>query len=134
MMSIETMPAIALSSIPHSHQRYETCGDWKVQPGRIEVLVSRMGNRDYEFLVAIHELVEVWLCTKRGISDEDVTKFDMKYEADRKAGMHPPEAEPGDNRLAPYKREHFCATNIERLLAAEMGIDWQEYEQAVNAL
>jgi hypothetical protein len=42
--------------------------------------------------------------------------------------------EPGDHEHAPYRREHFFATNLERLLSAELGVDWFEYDRDVDAL
>ena len=41
---------------------------------------------------------------------------------------------PGDNINAPYRREHFFATNIERLFAGELNVDWFEYDRYVDAL
>lgn len=38
---------------------------------------------------------------------------------------------PDDRPQIPYRREHFTATNIERQVAAELGVDWKEYEQAI---
>ena len=93
-----------------------------------------MPDMRYCLLVAVHELVEKILCSDRRISDEDITAFDKKYEADRLAGAHPPDAEPGDNRLSPYRKEHFHATNIERLLAEQLNVDWERYEQTIIAL
>lgn len=134
MNAKETIPAISIASIPHGHQRYETCGDWKETPGRLEILVSRMGNKDYEFCVALHELVEAYLCQKRGITDSQVTAFDVWFENDRKAGAHTETEEPGDHPLAPYRKEHFTATTIERIMAEQLQIDWKIYEETINAL
>jgi len=123
---------IVIKTIPHDQQRYETVGDWKIsENGDIEILVSDMGNEDYNFLVALHELIEVKLCQKRGITDDLVTAFDMAFEEKREEGN---EDEPGDDPAAPYKTEHFCATNIERLISAELGVDWRTYDATVNAL
>lgn len=123
---------IQLRTIPHSEQRYETCGDWENLPeGSLRISVSDMGNDDYAFLVAIHELVEVWLCNKRGITDEAVSAFDIEYEKNRPEGD---ESEPGNHPDAPYRKEHFFATNIERIIAAELGIDWATYNKAVMSL
>jgi hypothetical protein len=36
-------------------------------------------------------------------------------------------SEPGDDPRAPYYREHQFASGMERLMAAELGIDWQQY-------
>ncbi len=123
---------IQLRTIPHSEQRYETCGDWENLPeGSLRISVSDMGNDDYAFLVAIHELVEVWLCNKRGITDEAVSAFDIEYEKNRPEGD---ESEPGDHPDAPYRKEHFFATNIERMIALELGLDWEKYSKAVMSL
>jgi hypothetical protein len=122
---------ISITDIPHRHQRYETVGDW-VRIGDTDVvLVSTMANKDYEFLVALHELVEMYLCNKRKISEKSVTAFDRKFEARRKKGNLD---EPGDNKKAPYYREHQAATLVEGLVAAELGIDWRRYTKAVNSL
>jgi hypothetical protein len=46
----------------------------------------------------------------------------------------PKDVEPGDHPDAPYKREHCFATGIERLLAAELGVDWTAYEHTLDTL
>ena len=123
---------ILLKTIPHSKQRYETSGDWQIaEDGSISIDVSDMGNEDYAFLVAIHEAVEVWLCQKRGITDEVVTAFDIEFERNRPEGD---ESEPGDHPDSPYRKEHFVATNIERIIAAELGVLWADYDKAVMGL
>jgi hypothetical protein len=123
---------IHLRTIPHSEQRYETPGDWENLPnGLLRISVSDMGNEDYAFLVAIHEAVEVWLCNKRGITDEAVSAFDIEYEKNRPEGD---ESEPGDHPDAPYNKEHLFATNIERMIALELGVDWELYAQKVMSL
>jgi hypothetical protein len=123
---------IQLRTIPHSEQRYDTCGDWEfLKDGSIRVSVSDMGNEDYAFLVAIHEAVEVWLCQKRGITQEDVDSFDIAYEANRPKGDM---REPGDHPSAPYRREHQFATKIERQLAKELSVNWEQYDAVVESL
>lgn len=123
---------IGMHSIPHCLQRYETVGDWILEePDAIIVKVSDLGNEDFNFLVALHELIEAKLCQKRGISEAAITAFDMAFEAKRLVGNTD---EPGDDPQAPYRREHFFATNIERLMAEQLGVDWREYEEAVNSL
>ena len=90
-----------------------------------------MGNEDYEFLVAVHELIEQYLCKKRNIKEPDISAFDIEFEKNRQPGN---EDEPGDDPSAPYRKEHFFATSIERLIAAELGVDWQEYDKKINLL
>jgi hypothetical protein len=126
-----------LAAKPHHLQRYDTCGDWNYSDSkdgetlRFDVSVSEMPDWRYEALVGVHELVEALLCKHRGISDADVTAFDVAYEAKRPEGD---DSEPGDDPAAPYHREHQFATQVEKLLAAELGVDWQAYEAAINAL
>jgi len=123
---------IALKSIPHKEQRYETCGDWVFFPnGSLSITVSDTGNEDHAFLVALHEMVEAWLCQKRGIPEQSITDFDVAYEAARPEGD---DSEPGDQPDAPYQKEHQFATKIERMMAEELGVDWDEYENALYAL
>jgi hypothetical protein len=117
---------ITIKTIPHDQQRYETAGDWWFDDaGDLEIRVSEMGDWREEALVAFHELAEVLLCKQRGITAEQVDAFDKAYAGD---------GEPGDDPAAPYRKEHFFATSIERLLAAELGIAWAEYDAAVEAL
>lgn len=123
------MKNILIRTIPHTSHRYETVGDYEYDQDMNETIsVSKMGNDDYEFLVAIHELVESYLCLKRGIDENDITDFDIKFEENRKEGDL---SEPGDAEDAPYRKEHFFATTIERLMAAELGVDWKTYDDTV---
>jgi hypothetical protein len=127
---------VAIQVIPHDKQRYETVGDWYFQQGwpgepDLTIKVSDLGDWRYNMLVAVHELVEALLCKNRGITQAEVDKFDRAFEAARKAGN---EDEPGDDPKAPYRREHFFATNVEALLSAELNVDWAKYEKAVTAL
>ena len=127
---------ITIKTIPNHEQRYVTVGDWKFdESGNLEILVSDMGNPDYEFLVGLHELVEAYLCKKRNIKEEDVSAFDKRFEAMREAF---PEIigddEPGFSPKAPYLKEHGYATNVEMSTARELGVDIEAYNNAVNAL
>ena len=123
---------IQLKTIPHSSQRYETVGDyWVDQNGVRHIRISDMGNEDYEFLVGLHEQIEQHLCLKRGITEESISAFDIAYEANRPEGD---ESEPGDHPDSPYRKEHFFATNIERMIALELGVEFAEYSKAVMSL
>lgn len=111
---------VDIQTIPHRFQRYDTLGDWAGNERHRMVFVSEMANNDYEFLVALHELIEHALCLKRNITDEEVCKFDMNFTGD---------GEPGDQPDAPYHKEHQFANKIEQLVTQELGIDSEEYEQ-----
>jgi len=76
--------------------------------------------------------VEMALTRHRGIAEEGITEFDIKFEQDKEKGVVGGDA--GDNVNAPYQKEHFFATNLERLLASELGVNWFEYDRYVDAL
>src|SRR5271154_2592588 len=124
---------IDVKVIPHSEQRYATVGDWffNKENSRLTIRVSAMGDGNYEFLVAMHEQIEAMLCIERGICEKEITVFDKNFEANRAEGNTD---EPGDDPKAPYKKEHFFATSVERLMAAELGVDWGKYDEAVYSL
>jgi hypothetical protein len=123
---------IQVEAIPHEQQRYPTVGDYWTENGIEQIRVSKMIDWRYELLVTVHELIEMALTKHRGISEEAISEFDIAYERLRELGMV--KGEPGDAPKSPYKQEHFFATNVERLLAAELDVDWFEYDQYVNEL
>ena len=123
---------INIETVPHEQQRYPTVGDYWSEDGIEQVRISQMIDWRYELLVTVHELVEMAITKHRGVPEEAITAFDVAFESDRERGLAV--GEPGDQRDAPYRREHFFATNIERLLSAELEVDWFEYEEYVNAL
>lgn len=126
---------ITLRSIPHSQQTYPTAGDYFEHPdGTLEIVVSETGNEDYNLLVALHELVEARLMQKRGIPLRDSDKFDIAYEQQRALGKHSESDEPGNDPQCPYRREHFTADVVERIMAHGLGVDWKLYGDAINAL
>lgn len=122
---------IIIESIPHQDQRYSTCGDWYYDNGTLHIKVSKMSDWRYEALVAVHELVEVLLCEHAGVNQATVDAFDMQFELNREPGN---EDEPGDDNDAPYRSQHCVATGIERILAAEMGVNWKPYEDELCEL
>jgi len=120
---------ITIETIPHEDQRYETVGDWMFNSlGDLFIRVSDMGDWKKEFLVALHELVEVALCKDRGITQEQVDAFDKAFEANRAEGNHD---EPGHDGKAPYRKEHFIADIVERLMCSEFGMVWKEYDDTI---
>ena len=114
---------ISVRTVQGHQQRYPTAGDWYFTGEIMSVRVSKLDNQDFEFLVGLHEMVEAYLCRKRGIGEDVVTRFDK---------AHPDADEPGDMETCPYRREHQFAGIIERLMANELGVDWYEYEKALG--
>ena len=76
-------------------------------------------------LVGIHELVETALCDVRGVAEPDVKAFDE---------AHLDSDDPGSLPDAPYHKEHMFAEAVEKWVATELGVDWDEYSQRVGAL
>lgn len=122
---------IDIRTIRHNAHRYDTVGDWGFLDGALHIRVSDLGDWRHETLIGLHEAVEAVLCKHAGISTASVDAFDMAFEEERTAGLHAPEAEPGDHPSCPYHRQHAIATVVERLLAVELGVDWKEYEEAI---
>lgn len=123
---------IQIETIPHDRQRYPTVGDYWWDSGVEQIRVSELPDWRYEILIAVHELVEMALAKHRAIPEEGITEFDVAFEQLRERGLVT--GEPGDRPDSPYHREHFFATNVERLLAAELDVDWFEYDACVESL
>ena len=77
-------------------------------------------------MVAVHGLVEALLCKAHRVTTEAVDAWDM--------GPGKELEEPGDDPRAPYHREHEFASCVERLLAHEFDIEWNGYEDPLDAL
>jgi hypothetical protein len=118
--------------IPYRAMRYPTAGDYFEAGFNTFFKVAEMGDARMEFCISIHEQVEQFLCKLRGISEPDTIKpFDEEFERNRKPGDV---SEPGHAFDCPYRREHIFAEQIERLISEEIGLDWAEYTERVNAL
>jgi hypothetical protein len=128
------LPEVVIRVIPHSQHRYSTSGDYyEVGEGKWVIEVSEVGDARYEFLVAIHELVEWFLLWLRGVKEEEVRAFDLWWEEEAKKGNVQCE-EPGDDLRAPYHWEHIFATLVEKMVALQLGVDWKEYEKKLDEL
>jgi len=111
--------------------RNEQAGDWHYWPTGCHALVDNSLTADSQLAVAVHELVEAYLCKKAGITDEAVCAFDKKYEAERKKGKHGENDEPGDDPRSPYREQHMAATHVERAVCAAIGLNWKEHCDAI---
>lgn len=122
---------IVIETIPHASHRYPTVGDyWRDTDGTMQVRVSEVTDERHALLVAVHEVIEAFLCEQRGIAEEAITAFDCAHLADDDPWVD----DPGHCPEAPYHREHVFAECIERLFAFEMGVNWQAYGAAIEAL
>ena len=109
-----------IKTIPHPDQRYDTLGDYYTEGGVIQFRVSSLANNDYEFLIALHELIEKQLAKKMGITEQMIDAWDLTHED---------EEEPGALEGCPYRDAHMIAEGIERVVATKLGVDWDHYEK-----
>jgi hypothetical protein len=125
---------IVIETVNHSKQRYCTCGDyWIDKKGTIQIRISKMDWK-LQWLVIVHELVEIFLCLLRGIEFGDIDKYDIKFESDRNNGERGETDEPGDGIDSPYRDEHCISVGFERVLCGIAMIPWRIYENVVNNL
>lgn len=123
---------ITFKVVDHKKQRYNTVGDWYyTNSGDMIITSSRMSDSRYETLVHLHEFIEARLCDEAGVQQEDVDAFDIEFEKNRVEGDT---SEPGDDLRAPYYKQHQFATVVERQMAGQLGVNWEEYEKEVNSL
>jgi hypothetical protein len=118
---------IQIETVPHAQQRYETTGDWWWDPD--DTLQMRVS--------ALAELAprRTDRCSRaRGGAALQGSR--CVYGSGRRVrhGSGERIGWPGDDPRAPYHREHEFAGCVERLLAHELGIDWNDYEDALDAL
>lgn len=107
--------------------RYATAGDYGETPTGWWLQVVQTTDWRHSFLVTLHELCELALLKHHNISITDVDDFDMNG-----AGKDHPD--PGSLTNAPYHTEHVLATQIEKKFAKYLGVDWKQYNEALDAL
>lgn len=153
---------IVVSVVPQSQQRYRTVGDWTITKhdthgwllglsptaSTIRVTVSETGSWRYNFLLALHESVEAWLCRRHGVTQAMVDTWDtvewltikvmvqhFKYhDEDGQCRQALDNDEPGDWPDAPYHLEHMDASRVERWAARLLLVNWRAYEARLDAL
>lgn len=99
------------------------CGKIMIPTQTLHVRVSPMSDERYELLLAIHETCEALLCKYNSVTQAQVDAFDVEYDK-----THTFDLNAGDDPAAPYVREHCFATAIERIMAAELGVNWLKYD------
>ena len=121
---------ISIKVIPRAQMRPEVDGaDWFWdKQGDLQVRVCPMNDTRFELLLAIHETVEAIMCHFNGVTQNQVDIFDAEFDR-----THKTDVEAGDDHAAPYKREHCLATAIERILCAELCVDWKAYDDELKA-
>ena len=112
-------------------ERFRTLGDYEeVSPGHWIVRAAKLPCWKMTMLILIHELAELLATQSAHIPEPNILQFDLMFEREQPGR----DDEPGDDRRAPYMRQHSFASGIERLFAAEMGVNWKQYEDAIDDL
>lgn len=114
-----------IASCAQRAQRYETVGDWYDTNLETMITATQLPTEDHTFLIAVHELIECYLCKKANVTQEQVDKWDETFEGF--SGQ-----EPGDHPKAPYRLQHQAAESIERHLAQILGVDWSLYQREID--
>lgn len=116
---------ILITTIPHKHQRYDTAGDYQDFGYRWLLTVSKLPDWRMEAALVIHELVEMFLTKHRGITWEEVDRFDIE---------HPELDDPGADPRAPYHLEHLASEQLEKQMCLLLGLDWDQHQAILDAL
>ena len=100
--------------------RYPTIGDFYKKDEKDIIEVLDTNKEIYNRIVAIHELIEQTCTEYMGISEEEITKFDLdNLDSD----------EPGELPNSPYKEYHLLAEIVERMICNSLNIDFNEYNE-----
>ncbi len=98
---------------------FNRVGDWTWRGETLQISVNDMSEERYEWLLAVHEVVEAFLCKFRGITEQAIDKFDKDHN-----GAWLPEG--------PGYPEHLFATGVESIIAAMVGITIDTYEKEIE--
>lgn len=124
---------IEIKTVRHRDQRYPTQGDWFFDEDRVlQIRVSEMGDERSEIAVALHEITEAICCGIEGITEQEVTEFDLQFEKERDAGQHGEDEEPGHDTRAPYNEAHKRAESVERVFCAAVDLLWDDHDRKVK--
>jgi hypothetical protein len=124
---MDHLPRIVINTIPHKSQEYDTAGDYKEMDNRWVVSISRLPDWRHEFLVLLHEMCEMALTKHHEVDWASIDDFDMNG-----AGKDHPD--PGILTDAPYHTQHVLATQIEKKFAKYLGVEWVDYNDALDKL
>ena len=125
------MQQVKTEIVPLDSQRYATLGDYYEENGTLHFKISDTGNDTFNKVILVHELVEQILTEYQGVKEPDILAFDLWVEKQIELGEYPEDGEPGDHPLAPYRKQHDFAMNIERQIMNFLGIPFADYDKQV---
>jgi hypothetical protein len=126
IVDVRTIRRLEMWKIPHAEQRYDTVGDYQTFDYGTHYVFSISDLKDWrkEAAVFLHEFVEAMLCKDQGITIEQIDAWDFG---------HPDSDDPGALLDCPYGRQHKIAEALERFFVRELGLRWEEHEEACRA-
>lgn len=124
---------IEVEFVPLQEMRYESLGDYFYKHGVLHFKIADTGNPLYNKIILIHEMIEQTLTEAKGIKEEQILKYDLEFEALRKAGKVGENDEPGEGKGSPYRREHVLSEIVERLMLNHLGQKtFDEYTEIIS--
>ena len=124
------IPKIIVKTIDPANQRFGECGDffYDAEDDTLTVFINRMEDWRSEIAVAVHEAVEACACLAAEIDQTDIDFFDKKFYQEHDSG------EAGDDKAAPYFKQHGAATFVEKELCTRLDLSWEAHERNVNGI
>lgn len=124
---------IKVEIVPLKKQRYETLGDYFYDENKtLTFKITDTGNPLFNKLVLIHELIEQTLTEAKGIKESTILKHDLEFEKLVNDGLVDIDAEPGEHKNSPYRREHLLAELVERLMLNHLNqFTFKEYNDKI---
>jgi hypothetical protein len=80
--------------------------------------VTKTKNWRHEWLILLHEIVELILVLHSGVIFKEIDRFDEQMTDYHDPGSHP---------AAPYHKAHMTALKIEKEIAKKLKIKWGSY-------
>ena len=120
-----------IKSVYKEGQRYDTLGDYYFEDGKRIFSITKTGNQLFDDLIFIHEFIEEVLTRNKGITEEEIYEYDLKFEEKVKNGEVDEDVEPGEQLDSPYKVQHSIAESVERIMLNHLGISFGEYNETI---
>lgn len=129
---IKKTKKIKIEIVPLKKQRYETLGDYFEKDGILHFKITDTGNTFFNKLILIHELIEQTLTEAKGIKESQILRHDLEFEKLIKDGKVEADAEPGEHKNSPYRKEHVLAETVERLMLNHLNqYTFKEYNDKI---
>lgn len=123
------MKEIRIEIVPDtSHQRYDTLDDYWLKDDVLTFRITKQSEDWKNLFILIHAMIEYVLTSEKGITEKEITDFDIEFEKDEKRVKK--YWEPGMDKNAPYHKEHKIALKVEQLMCKHLGINFKQYNDS----